>query len=80
MYVDICSCLPRCNGSHFIYLFKLSLNFQVCYNPGLSLLSSYIVYLVHLSLFYMFYSRTRFFLSVVKMTLSAMTLLTVKVK
>ena len=34
--------------------YKLSMNFQVCYNPGLFLLSSYIVNLVHLSLFYMF--------------------------
>ena len=48
-YVDVMEAIS--------YLYKLSLNFQVCYNPGLFLLSSYIVYLVHLSLFYLFYSK-----------------------
>ena len=34
-YVDVMEAIS--------YLYKLSMNFQVCYNPGLFLLSSYIV-------------------------------------
>ena len=37
-YVDVMEAIS--------YLYKLSLNVQVCYNPGLFLLSSYILYLV----------------------------------
>ena len=46
-YVDVMEAIS--------YLYKLSFNFQVCYNPGLFLLSSYIVYLVHLSLFHVLF-------------------------